>query len=61
MRKLVSKALTNLMAHFTFPAFKILTLWLSYVDVMLASCQLGISHTMLSWEKLSTLHFSYLS
>jgi hypothetical protein len=39
MRKLVSKALTNLMAHFTFLAFKILTLWLFYVDVMLASCK----------------------
>jgi hypothetical protein len=61
MRKLVSKALTNLMAHFTFHAFKILTLWLSYVDVMLASCKLGITKTMPSWGKLSTLHFSYLS
>jgi hypothetical protein len=61
MQKLVSKALTNLMAHFTFLAFKILTLWLSYVDVMLASCNLGISQTMPSWGKLSTLHFSYLS
>jgi hypothetical protein len=61
MRKLVSKALTNLMAHFTFLAFKISTLWLFYVDVMLASCKLGISQTMPSWGKLSTLHFSYLS
>jgi hypothetical protein len=61
MRKLVSKALTNLMAHFTFLAFKILTLWLFYVDVMLASCKLEIIQTMPSWGKLSTLHFSYLS
>jgi hypothetical protein len=43
MRKLVSKALTNLMAHFTFLAFKILTFWLSYVDVMLAIRKLEIS------------------
>jgi hypothetical protein len=43
MRKLVSKALTNQMAHFTILAFKILTLWLFYVDVMLASCKLEIS------------------
>jgi hypothetical protein len=34
MRKLVSKALTNLMAHFTFLNFKILTLWLSYVELL---------------------------
>jgi hypothetical protein len=61
MRKLVSKAITNLMAHFTFLAFKILTLWLPYVDVMLASCKLGISQTTPSWGKLSILHFSYLS
>jgi hypothetical protein len=61
MQKLVSKALTNIMAHFTFLAFKILTLWLSYVDVMLASCKVEISQTMLSWGKLSTLHFSDLS
>jgi hypothetical protein len=61
MRKLVSKALTNLMAHFTFLIFKILTLWLSYVDVMLASCKLEINQTMSSWGKLSTLHFSHLS
>jgi hypothetical protein len=57
MWKLISKALTNLTAHFTFLAFKILTLWLSYVDVMLASCKLEISPTMPSWGKLSTLHF----
>jgi hypothetical protein len=49
MQKLVSKALTNLMAHFTFLAFKILILWLFYVDVMLASCKLEISQTMPSW------------
>jgi hypothetical protein len=61
MQKLVSKALTNLMADFTFLAFKILTLWLFYVDVMLASCKLRISQTMPSWGKLSTLHFSYFS
>jgi hypothetical protein len=61
MRKLVSKALTNLMAHFTFLAFKILTLWLFYVDIMLASCKLEISQTMPLWGNLSTLHFSYLS
>jgi hypothetical protein len=62
MRKLVSKALTNLVTHFTFLFFLIfLTLWLFYVDVMLASCKLGISQTMPSWGKLSTLHFSYLS
>jgi hypothetical protein len=59
MQKLVSKALTNLMAHFTFLVFKILTLWLFYVDVMLASCKLGISQTMTSWGKLSTLHFLF--
>jgi hypothetical protein len=57
MRKLVSKALTNLMAHFTFLAFKILTLWLFYVDIMLASCKLEISPAMPSWGKFSTLHF----
>jgi hypothetical protein len=61
MQKLVSKALMNQMAHFTFLALKILTLWLFYVDVMLASCKLEISKTMSSWGKLSTLHFSYLS
>jgi hypothetical protein len=61
MRKLVSKALTNLMVHFNFLAFKILTLWIFYVDVMLASCKLEISQTMPSWGKLLTLHFSYLS
>jgi hypothetical protein len=61
MQKLVSKALTNLMAHVTFFAFKILTLWLFYVDVMLASCKLEISQTMPLWGKLSILHFSYLS
>jgi hypothetical protein len=57
MRKLVSKALTNLMAHLTSLVFKILTLWLFYVEVMLASCKLGISQPMSSWRKLSTLHF----
>jgi hypothetical protein len=61
MQKLVSKALMNLMAHFTFLAFKILTLWLFYVDIMLASRKLEISQTIPSWGKLSTLHFSYLS
>jgi hypothetical protein len=61
MQKLVSKALMNLMAYFTFLVFKILTLCLSYVDVMLASCKLRISQTRTSWGKLSTLHFSYLS
>jgi hypothetical protein len=61
MWKLVSKDPTNLMAHFTFLAFKILTLWLFYVDVMLASCKLEMSQTMPSWGKFSTLHFSYLS
>jgi hypothetical protein len=34
MQKLVSKALTNLMTHFTFLAFKILTVWLSYVELL---------------------------
>jgi hypothetical protein len=34
MQKLVSKALTNLMAHFTFLVLKILTLWLSYVEFL---------------------------
>jgi hypothetical protein len=34
MRKLVSKALTNLMAHFTFLVLKNLTLWLSYVELL---------------------------
>jgi hypothetical protein len=34
MRKLVSKALTNLMAHFIFLILKNLTLWLSYVDLL---------------------------
>jgi hypothetical protein len=51
----------NLMAHFTFLAFKILTLWLFYVDVMLTIYKLEISQTMPSWGKLSTLHLSYLS
>jgi hypothetical protein len=41
------------MAHFTFLAFKFLTLWLSYIDVMLANCKLEISQTMSSWGKLS--------
>jgi hypothetical protein len=59
MQKLVSKALTKLMAHFTFLTFKILTLWLFYVDVMLVSCKLEISQTMPSWGKLSTLHFLF--
>jgi hypothetical protein len=44
----------NLTAHFTFLAFKILKLWLSYVNVMLASYKLEISQTMPSWGKLST-------
>jgi hypothetical protein len=48
------------MAHFTFLAFKNLTLWLFYVDVMLASCKLKISQTMPSWGKLSTLHFLFV-
>jgi hypothetical protein len=34
MRKLISKALTNLMAHFTFLVLKILILWLSYVELL---------------------------
>jgi hypothetical protein len=34
MRKLLSKALTNLMAHFTLLVFKNLTLWLSYVELL---------------------------
>jgi hypothetical protein len=34
MQKLVSKALTNLLAQFTFLAFKIWTLWLSYVELL---------------------------
>jgi hypothetical protein len=49
------------MAHFTFLALIFLTLWLFYVDVMLASCKLEISQTMPLWGKLSILHFSYLS
>jgi hypothetical protein len=60
MQKLVSKALTNLMAYFTFLAFKILTLWLFYVDVMLRSCKLGISQTMPSWGKLSMMHLLFM-
>jgi hypothetical protein len=47
MRKLVSKALTNLMAHFTFLTFKILTLWLSYADVILQ---------VVSWELAKPCH-----
>jgi hypothetical protein len=34
MQKLVSKALTNLMAHFTFLVLKNLILWLSYVELL---------------------------
>jgi hypothetical protein len=34
MQKLVSKALTNLIAHFTFLAFKNLILWLSYIELL---------------------------
>jgi hypothetical protein len=34
MRKLVSKAVTNLMAHFTFIVLIFLTLWLSYVELL---------------------------
>jgi hypothetical protein len=34
MRKLVSKALTNLMAHFIFIILKNLTLWFSYVELL---------------------------
>jgi hypothetical protein len=34
MRKLVSKALTNLMAHFIFLVLKKLILWLSYVELL---------------------------
>jgi hypothetical protein len=34
MRKLVSKALTNLMTHFIFLVLKNLTLWLSYVELL---------------------------
>jgi hypothetical protein len=58
MRKLVSKALTNLMAHFTFLVLKNLTLWLSYVEL---SCLQVVSwkQTMQSWGKLSTLHFLF--
>jgi hypothetical protein len=34
MQKLVSGALTNLMAHFTFIVLKNLILWLSYVELL---------------------------
>jgi hypothetical protein len=34
MRKLVSKDLTNLMAHFIFLVLKNLTLWLYYVELL---------------------------
>jgi hypothetical protein len=61
MRKLISKALTNLMAHFTFLVFNNFDIMVFYVDVMLASCKLEISQTMPLWGKLSILHFSYLS
>jgi hypothetical protein len=52
MRKLVSKVLTNLMAHFTFLVLKNLILWLSYVEFLCLQvvswklakpCRLGVS------------------
>jgi hypothetical protein len=60
MRKLVSKAPTNLMAHFTFLVLKffIIVDLLCWV-VMLATCKLEISPGMPSWGKLSTLHFLF--
>jgi hypothetical protein len=64
MWKLVSKALTNLMAHFIFLILKNLTLWLSYVELLCLqvvswkldkSCHHGVSFqhctSYLSWYR----------
>jgi hypothetical protein len=51
----------NLLAHFTFLAFKILTLWLSYVDVMLASFKLEISPAMPHGASFQHCTFYHLS
>jgi hypothetical protein len=76
MRKLVSKALTNLMAHFNFLVLKILTLWLSYVELLylqVVSWKLaqpsrhGASfqhctffHLRISWEFCGIMEFLYV-
>ena len=57
MKKLVSKALTNLMAHFNFLVLKFDIVALLCRVVMLESCKLEISPAMPSWGKLSTLHY----
>ena len=60
MGKLVSKALTNLMAHFTFLHLINLNHCVIYVAYMLANYKLGVSRTMLSWGTLSTLHWYFV-
>jgi hypothetical protein len=61
MRKLVSKALTNLKEHFTFLHLINLTIVILLWSYMLANCKLRISTTMLSWGMFSTLHLFLFS
>ena len=60
MWKLVIKALTNLMAHFTFLDPNKLEP-LCHLCCIACTYLLGISRTMLSWGTLSTLHFVLVS
>jgi hypothetical protein len=60
MQKLVSKALTNLMAHFTFLTFKNLTLWLYHVELLcLQVVSWKLAKPCCHGGKLSTLHFLF--
>jgi hypothetical protein len=61
MRKLVSKALTNLMVHFTFLHLISLTSVILLWSYMLASCKLIVSTAMLLWGMFSTLHLFLFS
>jgi hypothetical protein len=61
MRKLVSKALTNLMAQFTCLHLINLTIVILLWSYMLANCELRVSIAMLSWGTFSTLHLFLFS
>jgi hypothetical protein len=61
MRKLVSKALMNLMAHFTFLHLIKLTIVILLWSYMLASFKLRVSTAMLLWGTFSTLHLFLFS
>mgnify|MGYP007107617057 CR=1 FL=1 len=59
LRKLVSKALTNLMAHFIFLAPNKLEP-LCHLCCICLHLYVGISRTMLSWGTFSTLHLYFV-